>query len=113
MFERRNMYTKEQLLLSERYIDCIFNIYSLNLHGLYGIEQQRIELHNALCDILGIDHIESKSITSFLDKIFPDLFIYNNDGTFSTKKDFLCNEELRKASIILLDKLTDKMVKNE
>lgn len=59
------------LMVCEEYIHNVWCMEDMKEGGavaLYGLEQHRIELHEKLCDMLGLDHIKSKTILSYLDE---------------------------------------------
>lgn len=61
----------DALMVCEEYIHNVWCMEDMKDGGavaLYGLEQHRIELHETLCDLLGLDHIKSKTILSYLDE---------------------------------------------
>ena len=86
---------KEKLALCEEYIwqlCCMVNMADGGAPALYGLEQHRIELHNRLCDLFGIDHIKSKECLSYLDdKIGVDLSTLPSDDYLEIYGRHLCN----------------------
>lgn len=62
---------KNPMQLCEEYIHqvwCMEDIKDGGMLAVYGLEQHRLELHDMLCDELGIDHEKSKEILSYLDE---------------------------------------------
>lgn len=65
------MVNEELIKKCEEYVHlfwCMEDLKDGGIFAVYGLEQHRIELHNEICDMLGIDHERSKTILSFLDK---------------------------------------------
>lgn len=62
---------ENELKLCEEYIHqiwCIESVKDGGMFAVYGLEQHRIKIHDELCDMLGIDHVKSKDILSYLDE---------------------------------------------
>ncbi|MGL6200583.1 MAG: hypothetical protein ACRC3H_16765 [Lachnospiraceae bacterium] len=54
----------------QEYIQLAWNMFDMRdagVFGLYGLEQHRITLHDAICQALDIDRDKSKDILSCLD----------------------------------------------
>lgn len=81
--------------LCEEYIHqvwCIEDMKELGAAGLYALEMHRIDLHDAICDSLGIDHVKSKEILSYLDeKIGIDFSVVPTDSMLRDYAEKLIN----------------------
>ena len=96
----------EALNLCEEYLHQVWCMESMKDGGMlavYGLEQHRIRLHDALCDLLEIDHIKSKDILSYLDeKIGFDFSRIPSESDLRNYADKLLNlllEEKEKGNI--------------
>lgn len=86
---------KEKLNICEQYIwqiCCMADMADGGAPALYGLEQHRIELHERLCDLFGIDHVKSKEVLSYLDdKIGVDLSCLPSDDYLEIYAQKLCD----------------------
>lgn len=72
----------DKLKVCKEYIWQLCSIESLNADGffvVYELEQNRIEIHNKLCDLFRIDREKSKDILSHLEKINIDTTTFPSD----------------------------------
>lgn len=92
----------EKIKLAQKYIHAVYCIEQMREGGffaIYGLEQQRIDVHEKLCDLLNVDRIKSKEICLNLDKYigFDIAELENNFEYYS--------EKYAKKLITLLEKI--------
>jgi len=81
---------EEKVSVVEAYIDSIYrieNIISQGMSGMYGLEQDRIEKHERLCECMMLDREATKEVCLNLDKYIGfDLIELESDYDFYLEK---------------------------
>lgn len=56
----------ELLKKCEEYVEFIWHMGNIGAVGLYGAEEMRVQLHEEICELAGIDHKATKAVTDNL-----------------------------------------------